>query len=110
MVRLLPGKVTGGLSIPTIATQGNEAGLNTSQEEQPSTTIVLDAADSVIELVDPMSSSTPTSSFLVGNVEWSNPNRPNEGEAVFSFYGEKEGYTMRVRYKNGKKNGIATVY
>lgn len=110
MVRLLPGKVTGGLSIPTIATQGNEAGLNTSQEEQPSTTIVLDAVDSVIELVDPMSSSTPTSSFLVGNVEWSNPNRPNEGEAVFSFYGEKEGYTMRVRYKNGKKNGIATVY
>ena len=48
--------------------------------------------------------------YLVKSVEWSNPSRPLEGTATYSFGGDYEGYTMVVGYKNQKMNGKATAY
>ena len=63
----------------------------------------------MIELINPLSSPSPLSSFTISQIEWNNPKSPGNGEAVIFFCGDHDGYTMRVGYKNGKKNGAASL-
>ena len=79
------------------------------QDLNPLSNIVLDEEGSVIEIINPLSSPSPLSSFTISQSEWNNPKSPGNGEAVIFFCGDHDGYTMRVGYKNGKKNGAASL-
>ena len=48
--------------------------------------------------------------FEVGSVEWSNPSRPNEGEAMIHLRGDYEGYWMSIGYESGLMNGRGVLY
>ena len=55
------------------------------QDPNPSSNIVLDEEGSVIELINPLSSPSPLSSFTISQIEWNNPKSPGNGEAVIFF-------------------------
>ena len=48
--------------------------------------------------------------FEVGDVEWSDLAKVNEGEATIHFKGAYEGYWMRVGFERGVKSGKGVLY
>lgn len=85
-------------------------GLTALQAPGPSSRLLLDDVHEVMELMNPLSSSSTTSFFTIGHIKWSDPTHPNEGAATVLFSGEHRGFAMRVGYTKGKKNGAALVY
>ena len=48
--------------------------------------------------------------FEIGSVEWSDPSKPNEGEATIHLRGDYEGYWMSIGYESGLMNGKGVLY
>lgn len=62
-----------------------------------------------VDMIDETLPSSILFRFITSSVEWKNPKKPDEGEALVHLGGDYDGYRIKVGYKNGKKNGEGLV-
>ena len=102
-----PGEDT---SRATVTMKGEEEKPKADDVIHPSSDVSVIEVHSTIEIVNPLSSPSPTSSFVISQIIWSDPTHPYEGEATLLLSGESDGFRMQVGYADGKKNGKASIY